>query len=100
MPKAAALLGACLLTALVVAFVLSTGGNNRSRAPTGFGQVNNQVDCGSQMGLRAAQRRYHLCLYSQPLSSLTGQYRVGGEAPRGGQMHWSVVVQEVSVIGA
>ena len=93
-------LGACVLTALVVTLVLSTGGNNRSPAPTGFGQVDNQADCGSQVGLRAAQRRYRLCLYSQPLSSLTGQSRVGEQAPRGGRLHWSAVFHEASVIGS
>ena len=98
-PKAAALLGACLLTALVVALVLGTRDTNHSPAPSGFGQVGNQADCGSQVGLRAAQRRFRLCLNSHPRWSLPGQFQVGQEAPRGRRLHW-VVAQEVSAIGA
>ena len=90
------LLGACVSTALVVALVLSTAAHNRSPAPTGFGQVENQVSCGSQVGLSAAQRRYSPCLYSQPLSSLTGRSPVGEQAPRGGRGHWSLVVRPQS----
>ena len=99
-PTATAVLGACLLTALVVALVLGIRGKNNSPVPAGFGQVDNQADCGSQVGLRAAQRRYRLCLYSQPLSSLTGQSRVGEEVPRGGRLHWNAAFHEASVIGA
>ena len=91
--KTMLLLGACVSTALVVALVLSTAGHNRSPAPTGFGQVENQVSCGSQVGLSAAQRLYHPCLYSQPLSSLTGRSPVGEQAPRSGRGHWSLVVR-------
>jgi hypothetical protein len=98
-PKAAALLGACLLTAVVVALVLGTRGRNHSPAPAGFGQVGNQAACGSQVGLGTAQRRYRLCLSTHPLSSLSGQSQVGREAPRGRRLHW-VVAQDVSVIGA
>ena len=44
MPKAAALLGACLVTALVVALALSTRGKNHSPVPAGLGQIGNQKD--------------------------------------------------------
>jgi len=97
-PRTAALLGACALTALVVALVLSTGDENRSPRPAGSGQVGNQAACGSQLGLRAAQRRYRLCLYS-PSSTLTGESQIGQEAPPGRRLHW-IVSQDVGVVGA
>jgi len=90
------LLGACVSTALVVALVLSAARNNRAPAPTGFGQLENQVSCGSQVGLSAAERLYQPCLYSQPLSSLTGRSPAGEQAPRGGRWHWSLVVRPQS----
>jgi hypothetical protein len=97
--KVAALLGACLLTALVVALVLGTRDENHSPAPAGLGQLGNQADCGSQVGLRAVQRRFRLCLNSHPRWFLPGQSQTGREAPRGRRLHW-VVAQDVSAIGA
>ena len=86
-------LGALTLTALVLALVLITEGKHRSPVPAGSGSVSH-MDCASQLGVRAVQRAYRLCLYSHPL----GESQVG-QAPRSQRLHWSVAVADVSVVG-
>ena len=74
--------GATALAALVVALVLTSGGKERSPVPSGV--VGNNANCASQLGLRAEQRTFRLCLYKPRLSP-------AGETSPHGRHHWGVV---------
>jgi len=75
-------LGGTALAAVIVALVLTTGGKQRTPAPSSF--VGNQANCASQVGVDAAQRAFRLCLFRPRLFRPV-------RAHSKGPVHWGVV---------